>query len=230
MKISPIKSSREIVLIEKACKLGDLTFSYVLKKIKTGITEKQISLEIQRFIRKNNAKLSFRPIVAFGKNSSEPHHKANNTKLQKGNIVKLDLGVKLNGYCSDMTRTVFIGKTSNKQKRVYQTVLKAQQKGIDYVKTNCKTFDVDKLVRNYIIEKGFPSIPHTLGHGIGKKTHEYFRLGPKSKMILKDGMTFTIEPGIYIKGFGGVRIEDTIVLEKKGARLLTHSPKNIIEL
>lgn len=235
-----VKSPDEISKIEKACKLGDKIFDYILKKIKLGITEKEVTQEINSFIKKFEGKLSFPTIVAFGKNSANIHNIPTNNKLTKNQIILLDFGVKLNNYCSDMTRTVFFGKTTPEQKKMYQTVLEAQQKAIDFLASSfnslasankqIKASKIDKIARDYIISKGYPSIPHSLGHGIGKKVHEAFRISPKSKNYLKEGMVFSIEPGIYIPNFGGVRIEDLVVLEKTGPRFLTHSPKNIIEV
>ena len=223
--------------IKKACRLGDKVYSQVRKIIRIGTTEHELSIEIQKLIRKDNARLSFRPIVAFGKNASEPHHKPTDLKLnKKQGFVLFDLGAKVNGYCSDMSRTVFFGKATSKQKRIYQTVLKAQQKAIQQLnnlaikQSVIKASEIDKAARDYIISQGYPNIPHSVGHGIGKKVHEAFRLSPKSKTILKDGMVFTIEPGIYIKGFGGVRIEDVYYLNKGKLEQLTKSPKRLIEI
>ncbi len=219
-----IKDDEEIEKIEKACQLGDRAFKFILGKIKSGITEKELAFEIEFFIKKNGAELSFPTIVAFGKNSSIPHHQTGDTKLEKGNFVLLDFGVKLNDYCSDMTRTVFFGKPSSKHLKMYDTVLNAQQKAVELIKKGeRKTSKIDKAARDYIISKDYPSIPHSLGHGIGLEVHESPHLSPRSKEELKEGMVFSIEPGIYLPGFGGVRIEDLFVLEKKGLRRLTKS-------
>ncbi len=241
-----IKSPKEISSIKKACELTDDAFKHILTKIKPGITEHDLSLQIQRFIRKNGARLAFKPIVSFGKNSAEIHHKPNKTKLKKGQIIMLDFGTKVEGYCSDMTRTVFFGKASEKQKNMYKTVFEAQKRAINYIlkchselarlaakrvpESSLKAKEVDRITRDYIISKGYPSIPHSLGHGLGKKVHEGFRLSPKSKTKLLAGMVFTIEPGIYIRNFGGVRIEDTFVLENNRIRQLTCSPKTLLEI
>ena len=232
-----IKNAREISTIERACRLGDKTFDFILKKIQRDITEEQLAFEIEFFIKKNGADISFPPIVAFGKNSAFPHHKASDQRLKTNDIVLLDFGVRLNNYCSDMTRTVFLGRPTDEQKRMYQKVLEAQKKAIEYLKSTLSQFplpsrervrvrgaSVDKVARDYITSKSYPTIPHSLGHGIGLEVHESPRLSPKSKDILKPGMVFSIEPGIYIPGFGGVRIEDVVVLEKTGLRLLTKSP------
>lgn len=224
------KTAREISCIKKACALGDMTFEYILPKLRVGVAEKQIALELELFIKKKGAELSFSPIIAYGANSSMPHHQTGETGLKKNQIVLLDFGVKFENYCSDMTRTVFFGKPTRKQKEIYQTVLNAQQKAIEELKAGAKASNIDKIARKYIIKKGYPSIPHSLGHGIGLEIHEAPHLSPKSKDLLKTGMVFTIEPGIYIPGFGGVRIEDVFLLEKNGPKPLTHSPKHLIEI
>lgn len=232
-----IKTSDEISKIEKACELGDKAFDYILKKIKLGISEKELAFEIEFFIKKHGADISFPPIVAFGKNSAIPHHQVTNNKLTNNQIILLDFGVKLNNYCSDMTRTVFFGRPTPEQKRMYETVLEAQKLAIASLtsdggpeRSRRNSSEVDRIVRDYILSKDYPTIPHSVGHGIGIEVHEAPHLSPKSKDILKKGMVFSIEPGIYIPNLGGVRIEDLVVLEKNNVRLLTHSPKNIIVL
>lgn len=226
-----IKTAEEISKIKKACELGDKTFNYISKKIKLGVSEKELAFEIEFFIKKNGADISFPPIVAFGKNSAIPHHHTSDKRLATSDkLVLLDFGVKLNNYCSDMTRTIFFGKPTAEQKRMYETVLKAQQKAIQQFnnltiqQSAIKASEIDRIVRDHIISKGYKTIPHSVGHGIGIEVHEPPHLSPKSKDILKEGMVFSIEPGIYIPGFGGVRIEDLVVLEKNGARVLTLSP------
>lgn len=229
-----IKELTEIKSIEKACDLGDQTFKFILKKLKLGVTEKEIAFEMEMFIKKMGATLSFDTIVAFQANSSVPHHQTGNTKLEKNNIVLLDFGTKFNNYCSDMTRTVFFGKASQKQKEIYETVLKAQQKAVKFIKQKIKNKKpikaaaVDKVARDYIESKGY-SFAHSLGHGVGHEIHERPWVSKGSKDILKVGMVFSIEPGIYLPGFGGVRIEDLYVLEPSGLRQLTKSPKDRVE-
>jgi Xaa-Pro aminopeptidase len=232
-----IKTPGEISKIEKACRLGDKIFDYILKKIYLGITEKELTQKINSFIKDAGAKPSFPTIVAFGKNSANIHNVPTENKLKKDQIILLDFGVKLNDYCSDMTRTIFSGKPTKKQKKMYRTILEAQSLAIKAIKNKhsskelIKEFDIDKIARDYIISQGYESFKHGLGHGIGKKIHEFPpRLSPKSKNYLKEGMVFSIEPGIYIENFGGIRIEDLVVLEKSGPRLLTHSSKDFIIL
>ncbi len=236
--IRSIKNNEEIKKIESACRLGDLAFEHILKKIKLGVTEKEIAYEMEKFVKERGAEMSFPSIVAFGKNSSIPHHQTGDSILEKkdGKIILLDFGVKFENYCSDMTRTIFFGKPSKKQEDIYMAVLKAQQKAIDFlnlkIKDNKKVIaqEVDKVARDYIISNGFSSIPHSLGHGIGLEVHEHPFISAKSNEILKEGMVFSIEPGIYIPDFGGVRIEDLFVYDKKQLRQITASPKTLIEL
>ena len=244
-----IKTPQEIEAIEKACRLGDVTFEYILSVIKEGITEKELAFELEFFIRRHGAEISFPPIVAFGANSSIPHHVSDDTQLTTNSWVLMDFGVKFDSFCSDMTRTVFVGRATKEQRHMYQTVLNSQQKAMEFIakvqpslRLNLYAKNVDKVARNYITSQGFPTIPHSLGHGIGLEVHEPPRISPKSKDSLKTGMVFSIEPGIYIParnasanvaggpGAGGVRIEDLVVLEEKGPRFLTTAKRKLIEL
>jgi Xaa-Pro aminopeptidase len=231
------KKVTEIQKIEQACQIGDQVFKVILKKIKAGMTEKKLALEMELLMRKKGVVPSFDTIVAFGSHSYVPHHQTGDTKLiGQGEFVLLDFGIKFEEYCSDMTRTIFLGKASEKQKKIYQAVLAAQSKAAEFLDSQIKKGikvtgkKVDQVAREYIISKGYPSIPHSLGHGIGLQVHEYPRLSPKSDDVLIEGMVFSIEPGIYIPGFGGVRIEDLYVIEKTGLRQLTQASKELIEL
>lgn len=231
------KNKDEIAAITKACKIGDKAFSYIVNKLKPGLTEKEIAFELEYFIKKEDAGLSFPTIVAFGANSSIPHHQTGNTRLKQNDFALFDFGVKYDNYCSDMTRTIIFGKASDKQKKIHATVLASQQKAIDFLdsrfkihdsrKKSVKASDVDKVARDHIVKQGYPAIPHSLGHGIGVEVHEPPRLGPNSKEILNEGMVFSIEPGIYIPGFGGVRIEDLFAIQNGKLTQLTNSPKHL---
>lgn len=229
-RMRTVKDETEIKNSKKACNLGDKVFEYILTELKLGVTEITIAKKVEIFILQNAAEISFKPIVAFGRNSSSPHHVAGNKKLKRNEIVLLDFGVKLNNYCSDMTRTVFFGKASNEQKRIYKTVLEAQKKALDLLRTSSKCSAIDKVARKHIENAGFPTIPHSLGHGIGLEVHEKPSLSPKSKDELKIGMIFSIEPGIYLPNFGGVRIEDLVLLTKNGPQIITRANHKIIEL
>lgn len=229
-----IKDKEEIKLIAKACEIGDRVFGQILKKIKPGMTEKQLALEIDNGIRQAGWKPSFRTIVAYGKNAAHPHHQSGEDKLIENQFVLMDFGVEYQNYCSDMTRTVFLGVPSKTDEKIYHTVYESQQKAVDYVRNllekgkKIKAADVDKISRNHIMAGGFPSIPHSLGHGIGLEVHEHPHLSPKSKEYLEEGMVFSIEPGIYLLDEGGVRIEDLYIIENKKLRQLTNSLKNLI--
>lgn len=229
-----IKTIEEIGLISKACGIEDGAFKYILTKIKTGISEIQLAYLLENFIREKGFEPSFKTIAAFGLNSAIPHHQTGERKIKKGNFVLLDFGVKFKNYCSDMTRTVVFGKPSKEQRRVHQVAKEAQEKAVEYLEKNkgkkVRASDVDKIARDWIISKGYPSFPHSLGHGIGIEVHEHPFLSSNSKEILKEGMVFSIEPGIYLPNFGGVRIEDLFVSEKNGVRQLTNSPKELIEI
>lgn len=223
-----IKNPDEIIKIKKACKLGDDVFKYILKKIKLGVSEKEIAVEIEYFIKKQNGNISFNPIVAFGANSAIPHHVPGNKKLTRNDkFILLDLGVKLENYCSDMTRTVFVGKPSLEQKKMYQAVLDSQMLAIKMLEKTNKAYEIDKTARDYIISQGYNSIPHGVGHGVGIDIHETPHLSPKSKDILRGGMVFSIEPGIYIPDMGGVRIEDLVAIENDKIKILSDSHKEI---
>ncbi len=230
-KLRQTKEDLEIEKIKHACKLTDDAFEFILTRLKPGATELQIVKELEDMFWKSGATPSFDPIVAFGPNSSLPHHKSGNTKLNKNQAVLMDFGVKLDGYCSDFTRTIFFGKAENKFKDMYYAVKNSQQAAFDYLaKTKNPTLEeADKAARDHIVSKGFPSIPHSLGHGIGIEVHEFPRLSPKSKEKAKNNIVFSIEPGIYLPGIGGVRIED-LVLFKFGPKLLTHSNRDLIEI
>jgi Xaa-Pro aminopeptidase len=231
-----IKDLEEVEAIKTACSLGDKAFEYILNCLKPDTTEHEIALKLEFFIKKNNATLSFDTIVAFGNNAAIPHHMTGNRKLQKNDLVLLDFGVKKNNYCSDMTRTLVIGKADKKTKDIYHTVLEANTKAIEEIQrlvrdqklVNGK--EIDALARSYIVKKGYPTIPHGLGHGTGIEVHESPRLSPKSTDNLVQGMVFSVEPGIYDPTWGGVRIEDLVYIGEKNIEVLTQAPKELIEL
>jgi len=229
-KLRSIKDKEEIEKIKNACKIADQAFEHILTNIKTGITEKEIADEIHLFVKRKGANNSFDSIVAFGKNSAIPHHQPTDTKLAKKDIILLDFGVNAQNYCNDMTRTVFLGKATAEQKNAYNAVLEAQKKAIEQCSNPAKTGQskikikaskIDKVARDYITLHGYPTIPHSLGHGIGLEVHEAPRLSPASSEILKPGMVFSIEPGIYIPGKFGIRIEDMVLVTNKGCEVLS---------
>lgn len=224
-----IKDETELGYIKKAAKITDYAFDFIKGKIKKGVTEKSLSLDLEFFLKKNADDVAFSPIVAFNENSAIPHYlSTHNQQLTTHNLILLDFGAKINGYCADMTRVVFFGTPSEKQVKVYNTVLSAQKLALDNLKTGKKTSEIDKIARDYIISKGFPEYPHGLGHGVGLSIHENPRLKKDNTTRLKENMVVTIEPSIYLPGYCGIRIEDLVVLKENGVKILSHSPKKII--
>ena len=227
-----IKDKDEISLIEKAEAIGDAAFSYILTRLAPGMTEKEAAMEIEMYMRNNGADgLSFETIVASGPNSASPHALPTDRKLCVGDFVTMDFGCIFKGYCSDMTRTVVIGKADEKQKEIYNIVLEAQLNAIEKLRSGITGACGDSYARDVISEAGYGEyFGHGLGHSVGLYIHEQPRLSKSESMILKPGMVVTVEPGIYISGLYGVRIEDVVVIEDGGVNNLTHSDKRLIEI
>lgn len=226
-EVRQVKDGSELAALKKACKLTDDCFKFILDKIKPGIMEKELAWEMEKFIKEKGGELAFPTIVAFGKNSTTPHHKTNNTKLSSNSIVLLDFGAKVEGYCTDMTRTLFIGRAPEKFRTIYNITLNAQKKAFFPKKFTGEA--IDKAARN-IVEKSSYSIPHSVGHGVGLEVHELPHISPGFKNKIDANTVFTIEPGIYVPEFGGVRIEDTVYFNGKEIIQLTNSAKKLIEL
>lgn len=225
-----IKDEQEIENIKRACQITDNCFKYLLQFIKVGQTEKEIALEIEKYFKLHGADgVSFDPIVASGKNSSKPHAVPTNKKIDLGDVITLDFGCKYNGYCSDMTRTIFVGYIPEKVKPIYDLVLKNQLQVEKDLKEGSNIKNVFRIVENDFKLHGYGLI-HSLGHGVGLDIHEYPYLSEKNDNSLKEKMVITNEPGIYIPGEFGVRIEDTVLITKTGCINLTKSDKNYIVL
>ena len=225
-----VKDTKEIKNIRLACSIADKAFFNILNELKTGVTEKEIASKINAFFKEKGDGISFNPTVAFGANSSIPHHVSSKTKLVNNSIVLFDFGAWVNNYCSDISRTIFFGKAPEKFKKMHSVVLEAQKKSIDAIKPGVLAKEIDRIARNYIVSKGYPNILHSVGHGIGIEVHESPTLSPNSKDIIKNGMVFSVEPGIYIPGFGGVRIEDLVLVREGYAQLISNARREIIEL
>jgi len=227
-----IKNEKELELTRKAATLADAAFAHVLPLIKPGISERDIALELDWHMRKNGADgPSFPIICASGLRSAMPHGVATDKKLAPGDLITLDFGCFYQGYASDMTRTVVLGKATDEQKKIYNTVLKAQEAALNMIGPNVACKDADAAARGVITNQGYGSnFGHSLGHGTGLVIHEQPVLSPRSDMVLAPGMTVTVEPGIYVESLGGVRIEDLIIITKNGYENLTHSPKGLLEL
>lgn len=229
-EIRIIKDKEEIEKTQKAADIADKAFIHMLNFIKAGMTEREIGLELEFFMRKQGAKsLSFPSIVASGVRSCLPHGEPTNKVVNNGEFLTLDYGCVFEDYCSDMTRTIVIGKPSEKMIEVYNVVLESQLKALEGVKPGAKGVEVDKIARDYIKEKGYGQyFGHGLGHGVGRQIHEAPRLSPLSDTVLKEGMVVTDEPGIYIPNFGGVRIEDLVLVTEDGYKVFSHSKKDLI--
>lgn len=222
-----IKDEDEVHNIQKACEITDNCFSYILTYIKPGMTEKQIADEIEEYYKQRTDGLSFETIVASGENSSMPHAVPTDRKIQEKDIITIDMGCKVNGYCSDMTRTFFVGEAPEEVKKVYDLVLKNQVQTQEEFKDGANTRLLSKMVENDFKLNGYDLI-HSLGHGVGMEIHEPPYINSKSDVQLKENMIVTNEPGIYIPGKFGVRIEDTVQITKFGCISLTKSEKNYI--
>jgi Xaa-Pro aminopeptidase len=231
-KLRAIKDSSEIGFIKQAQAITDKTFDYILNHIAVGKTEREIALEMEFFARKNGSDgIAFDFIVVSGKNSSLPHGVPTDKKLEKGDFLTMDFGARVNGYCSDMTRTVALGEVSDHQKRVYETVLTAQGMSASIVKAGVVCKDVDAIAREYIYENGYEGcFGHGLGHSLGLDIHENPAFNTRDETVLESGMVMTVEPGIYLENEFGVRIEDMVLVTDDGFENLTHSPKELIIL
>lgn len=226
-----VKLEDEIVKTRAACRLADACFDHVIRMIQPGVREYDIALDIEFYFRRNGAELAFDPIVVSGPNSARPHGKPGERVLQRGDFVTMDFGAKLNGYCSDLTRTVVVEEASDRHVEIYEQVLKAETESILAIRPGKTGHEIDALARSILDEKGLAQhFGHGLGHGLGKVVHDFGGLRPGSEDILEVGQIWTVEPGVYIEGFGGVRIEDDIVVTPDGAEVLTHSPKELMVL
>ncbi|MFZ5994831.1 MAG: M24 family metallopeptidase [Thermodesulfobacteriota bacterium] len=223
-KIRAQKTEEELKNIEESIRLNEAVFSEINRILRPGMTEKEIAFEIERLTRSMGAEdVSFEPIVASGPNAAKPHATPTDRPIREGESIIIDMGARLNGYCSDMTRTLWLGKTGAKFKKIYRTVRKAQVAAIASLKTGLKARDADKIARDIISKAGYgQAFGHSLGHGVGLAVHEGPTLSPRSKDTLKAGMVVTVEPGIYIPGWGGVRLENMVVIEDHGCRVLNN--------
>jgi len=224
-----IKDEAELAVMKEAAVLADQTYAHILGFIKTGAKELDIALEMEMYMRSKGAtSSSFETIVASGERSALPHGVASERLIGRDEFVKLDFGAYYKGYCSDITRTVVIGTPSDKHKEIYSIVLEAQLTALAGIKPGMTGREADLLARDVIARYGYGDFfGHGTGHGLGMEIHEAPRLSKTKNVVLQPGMTVTVEPGIYLPGFGGVRIEDDIVITENGNTLLTSSPKEL---
>jgi len=227
-----IKSTEEIEKIHKAQKIAEKAFDEILGFIRPGVTEREIALKLDNCMLENGAEgLSFETIALAGANTSMPHGVSGNYKVKNGDFVLMDFGAVYDGYHSDMTRTVCVGQSSEKMGKIYDIVLKAQLEALKKVKSGITGSELDGYARDIIDESGYGDFfGHSLGHGVGMEIHEFPTASSKSETILKENMVVTVEPGIYLPGKFGVRIEDFVVVTENSHQNLTNCPKKLIIL
>lgn len=227
-----IKTDKELMILKEAAQIADAAFEHIQSYIKPGVKEIEIANELEFFMRRKGAtSSSFDIIVASGERSALPHGVASEKEIQPGELVTMDYGALYNGYCSDITRTVAVGKISDELKNIYNVVLEAQKRGVDGINPGMTGKEADALTRDYITQQGYGDyFGHSTGHGLGMEVHEEPRLSIHSQTTLTEGMVVTVEPGIYVPGVGGCRIEDDIVVTSTGNERLTFSTKELIQL
>jgi Xaa-Pro aminopeptidase len=227
-----VKDAEEIELIAQAQALADAAFADILGSIRAGRTEREVALELEYAMRRAGSDgVAFPLIVASGPNSALPHAGVTDRVIERGDFVKLDFGARVGGYRSDMTRTVVVGAASPRHRQIYEGVRLANEAGIDAVAAGRTGIEVDAEARAVLDRLGIEgAFRHGLGHGVGLDVHEGPSLSPKGERALESGMVVTVEPGVYVPGFGGVRIEDLVVVEAGGCRVLSTAPKELIEL
>ena len=222
-----VKEPAEVELIGQAVEISDKAAEYIVNKISPGMTEKEVAWDIEKFMRKNGSQsMPFDIIVASGPNSALPHAKPSERQIGPGEPVIMDIGARAGGYSSDLSRTICLGSSDSTFQKVYDTVLQAQQAAISGIKDKMTGDEADSIARKVIETAGYgQAFGHALGHGIGLAVHEEPRLGPNSTQVLSPGMVFSIEPGIYLPGWGGVRIEDLATIENGKIRVLSKARK-----
>ncbi len=231
LKLRRTKDKTEVAAIERAQRLTDTVYAAVLKLVRPGVSEDDLAREIDFGFRSRGGEAAFTSIVASGPNAAKPHAGHGPRRLRKGDVITFDIGCRLDGYCSDMTRTVFLGRAGARLRQVYQIVLDAQQAALGLIRAGVAATEVDAGARRLIERAGFgPQFGHALGHGVGLEVHERPVLSGQSRDVLAVGDVVTVEPGIYLSGVGGVRIEDMVLVTATGGYNFTRSPKELVEL
>ena len=224
------KEPAEAELVRGAQAVTDRAFRRVLPLVRPGVSERELAAKIEYWF-KQEGESAFAAIVASGPNAALPHAEPSDRRLRQGDVVTFDIGCRRDGYCSDMTRTVFLGRASDDLRQVYQIVFEAQRRALSGIRPGAKSADVDALARDYIKSQGYGEcFGHGLGHGVGLEVHEQPGLSYASKDVLAPGDIVTVEPGVYLSGLGGVRIEDMVLVTRNGYENLTRSPKRLTEL
>ncbi|AAF10817.1 M24 family metallopeptidase [Deinococcus radiodurans] len=224
-----VKTPEEIGAIRAAQDLADRVYTEVRPMIRAGVRELDVAVEIETRLRRAGGESAFELIVASGPNGAKPHGHASKRVIEDGDLVTIDMGARLGGYNSDMTRTVAVGTPSAEMKRVYDAVLEAEEAAIAAIRPGVRAADLDKLARDLLTRHGLgEAFAHSLGHGVGLEVHEGPGLRGTSQDVLEAGMVITIEPGAYLPGVGGVRIEDLILVTEDGYEVLSHSAKESV--
>ncbi len=231
-KLRCVKDASELACMQEAADIIGRVFEAVVPLIRPGITELELAAEIEHEMKRRGASgASFETIVASGARSAWPHAQPSSKPLRKRELVVLDQGAILRGYCSDMTRTVFLGKAPSRVRKLYQAVLDAQHAAKSIIRPGLKAGDVDRAARAVLRHAGLVRyFTHSTGHGLGLEVHEMPRLGKGEEFVLQEGMVVTVEPGVYVEGLGGIRIEDDVVVTPQGAVDLTNAPRDFLEL
>ncbi|MCL4436576.1 MAG: Xaa-Pro peptidase family protein [Thaumarchaeota archaeon] len=226
-----VKDEDEILRLRKAAEITSRVWKEVVPMLRAGILEDEVKAQICYLLMKEGASLSFESIVAFGAESAEPHYLGGEGRLKRGDFALFDFGGRYQRYCADMTRTIVFGRASAEQRRMYEAVLEANREGLGAVKAGVTADDVHRQVSDVIDRAGFNGrFIHSTGHSLGLSVHDGARLGAYSKLVLEEGMVFTVEPGVYIPGVGGVRIEDDVVVKRGGCEVLTSAGRELMEL
>lgn len=231
-EIRRVKDEDELRLIKAAAELADAGFAHIVERIEVGKTERELALELEFFMRKSGADgVSFELIVAAGERSALPHARPTDKLVEKGRYLLFDLGCKVDGYCSDLTRTVIVGPADDRHREIYDLVLKAEEASLAAVRSGVTGVDLDRIARDIITDGGYgDAFSHGLGHGVGLDVHEEPRLSRISKDTLQAGNVVTVEPGVYLAGWGGVRIEDLVFVRAQNAEVLSAAPKELVVL
>jgi Xaa-Pro aminopeptidase len=231
-ELRQVKETVELEAIERAAALADDAFDHVLGVLAAGMREIDVAIEIDSFLRRSGSEgVAFETIVASGPNSARPHAGVTSRVIGEGDFVKMDFGARVGGYCSDMTRTVVMGKATDRHREIYDAVLAANEAALAGARAGMPGSEIDGIARRLLTERGFgENFGHGLGHGVGLSVHELPSVGKASRAAVRSGAVITIEPGVYVPGFGGVRIEDLVVVEDGGVRVLSHSRKDLIEV
>jgi Xaa-Pro aminopeptidase len=226
------KLPAELSLAARAARIGDAAFMRAIKRLKTGITERDAAALLEEYCRRlGSEKPSFDAIVLFGARAALPHGVPSKRRLKKGDWVLMDFGCTVGGFTSDMTRTIVMGKAAARQRRVYEVVARAQQNARNAVREGVTARSVDARARTHIEQAGYGDyFGHATGHGLGRRVHEKPRIARENNAVLPEGAIITIEPGIYIPGFGGVRIEDMVIVRKNGPETITAAPRHLMEI